>query len=107
MDIPWAQIWGMGAIVVGIYWILKSEVPVGIKGQPHSFYARGKWAVVLGVVAIIIGLVVSFELPKQVNIDKCLDNGGSYDYERDECIPDKGNKSSYKRLRADPEPPPF
>jgi hypothetical protein len=85
MEIAWPQIWGIIAIGVGIYWIINRDVPVGIEGSPPSFHARGKWAVLLGIVAIIIGLIVALEIPKQIKIDKCLDNGGKYDYENNKC----------------------
>ena len=86
MAIAWPQIWGIIAIGVGIYWIIKREVPIGIEGRPPSYHARGKWAVLLGISAIIIGLIVALEIPKQIKIDKCLDNGGRYDYENDKCV---------------------
>lgn len=85
MDIAWSQVLGNGVIAVGIYWIIKKDIPVGIEGSPASFHAKGKWAVLLGVVAVVIGLVVALELPEQLKIDTCLDNGGRYDYEQNSC----------------------
>ena len=85
MDIGWSQIWGTGVIAVGIYWIIRSNVPVGIEGRPPAFHAKGKWAVLLGIVAIVIGSIVALELPKQLKIDACLDSGGRYDYEQNGC----------------------
>jgi hypothetical protein len=85
VEIPWPQIWGIGAIGVGIYWIIRRNVPVGIEGYPSSFYVKGKGAIFMGVVAIIIGLIVAIDLPKQLWIDKCLDSGGRYDYESEVC----------------------
>ena len=86
MDVPWQQIWGIGVIGVGIYWIVRRNVPVGIEGYPSSFYVKGKGAILLGVVAILIGLILAIDLPKQIRIDNCLDSGGRFDYERDVCI---------------------
>jgi hypothetical protein len=43
-------------IVVGGYWILRREVPVGSEGFPPSFYIRGRWAVVLGAVVVAAGV---------------------------------------------------
>jgi hypothetical protein len=85
VEIPWQQIGGIGLIGVGIYWIIRRNEPVGIVGYPSSFYVKGKTAIFLGVVAIIIGLIVAMDLPKQLWIDKCLDSGGRYDYGRDVC----------------------
>ena len=90
VDIPWQQIGGIGVICVGIYWIVRRNVPVGIEGYPSSFYVKGKGAVLLGIVAILVGLIVAMDVPKQWRIDRCLDSGGRYDYERDVCIHDQG-----------------
>ena len=59
MNIEWNLIWGVGVILVGIYWVIKRSVPVGIDGRKPSFIAKGKWAVLLGVAAIILGLYVA------------------------------------------------
>jgi hypothetical protein len=83
---PWLLIWSIGLICLGIYWIVKRNAPVGIAGYPPSFYPRGKAAVLLGIVAIVVGLILAMDLPGQLRIDKCLDRGGRYDYQNDVCI---------------------
>jgi len=85
MNIEWNLIFGIGVILVGIYWIIKRSVPVGIEGRNPSFIAKGKWAVLLGSIAILLGLFVAIDIPKQLKIDKCLDNGGSFNYETNFC----------------------
>jgi hypothetical protein len=85
MSTGWRLIFGIGLAAVGIYWIFRREVPVGIEGRPPSFHARGIWAVGLGILAIIWGLVVAFDVPRQFEIDSCLDSGGRFDYERGTC----------------------
>jgi hypothetical protein len=45
-----------------VYWLAKRHVPIGIEGRPPSFHARGKWAVILGIAAIVLGLVVALEI---------------------------------------------
>jgi len=86
MSIGWQQIWGFGLAVIGVYYIVKRDVPVGIEGQPPSFHAKGWLAVALGVIGIVVGLVVAFDVPRHLRIDSCLDNGGRFDAETDECI---------------------
>ena len=85
MNIEWNLVWGVGVILVGVYWVIKRSVPVGIEGRDPSFIAKGKWAVLLGIIAIILGLFVAIDIPKQIKIDKCLDNGGSFNYETNSC----------------------
>ena len=64
MDIGWHQFWGLAVIAVGIYWIVRRGVPVGIEGRPPVFHARGRWAVVLGMAAIVVGAIVALGFPK-------------------------------------------
>lgn len=85
MNFGWNQIWGFGVVIVGIVWILKKDIPVGIQGKAPSFYVKGKIAVALGILTIILGLTVALEVPKQIEIDRCLDSGGMYDYNKSKC----------------------
>ena len=85
MTSAWRLLFGFAIAVVGVVWIVKRHVPVGIEGRPPSFHARGRWAVALGVVAVTLGLVIAFDLPRQLKIDACLDEGGRFDYEKDRC----------------------
>lgn len=86
MNFGWNQIWGFGVVIVGIVWIFKKDIPIGIEGKTPSFYAKGKIAVALGVLTIILGLTVALEVPKQIKIDRCLDSGGTYDYKKSTCV---------------------
>ncbi|MGB4065079.1 MAG: hypothetical protein WBK19_14740 [Azonexus sp.] len=85
MSFEWPEVAGLILVVVGLHWVVKRNIPVGLEGRPPSFYLIGKWAVLAGLVAILAGLVLVFDLPKQIAVDKCLDAGGSYDYERGRC----------------------
>jgi len=85
MSTGWRLIFGLALIAVGIVWILKCEIPVGIEGRPPSFHARGVWAITLGILAIVLGLVVAFDLPPRLRVDSCLDRGGSFNYKTNAC----------------------
>jgi hypothetical protein len=86
MQFGWNQIWGIGVILVGIYWIINENIPVGIEGRPPEYFVRGKWKIILGILAILLGLFIALEIPKQIAIDRCLDSGGSFDYQTNQCI---------------------
>ncbi len=108
MNIEWNVIFGIIAIITGLYWIIKRSVPIGIEGKKPSFYAKDNWAILLGIIAIIIGLFFVTNIPKQVQIDECLDKGGSYNYGSNTC--DYGqrktpyNKSFNILIRKDRQP---
>jgi hypothetical protein len=85
MSTGWQLVSGLLLIAVGVAWIWKREIPVGIEGEPPAFHARGILAVILGIAAILIGLVVTFDVPRHLQVDSCLDGGGSFDYEKNVC----------------------
>lgn len=85
MSTAWRLIFGIGLAAVGMYWIIKREIPIGIEGRPPSFYARGIWAVGLGILAVVVGLVVALDVPKQLEVDSCLDSGSRFDYVKGVC----------------------
>jgi hypothetical protein len=62
MKIGWNQVWGVGLVAVGVCWLIRLNVPVGIEGRPASFHAKRKWAALLGIAAIVFGLVVALEI---------------------------------------------
>ena len=49
-------------VAIGVYWLIRRNVPIGIEGRPASFHAKGKWAVRLSIAAIIFGFVVALEI---------------------------------------------
>ena len=65
MSTGWRLILGIGLAAVGIHWIIKREVPIGIEGRPPSFHARGIWAVALGILAVILGLAIALDVLRQ------------------------------------------
>lgn len=86
MNLGWDQIWGFGVVIVGCVMIFSRNIPIGIEGRHPSFYVKGKLAVFIGVLVIAVGLIVTFDIPRQMRIDSCLDSGGKYDYIGDNCL---------------------
>lgn len=62
----WDQIFGIGLVVVGLAWIVKKSVPVGIEGRKPSFTLKGRSALLLGIIVLIVGLFIFFDV---INID--------------------------------------
>ena len=95
MSTGWRLVFGLGFMAVGLLWIYKRDVPIGIEGRPPSFHARGAWAIALGIAAIVLGLVIGFDVPRNLQVDSCLDSGGSFDYEKNVC--DSPNSGTAKQ----------
>lgn len=53
-----AYAFGVIAIAVGVRWIVKRSVEVGIEGRAPTFILREGVAVLLGVIAILIGVYI-------------------------------------------------
>ncbi|MEZ0233238.1 MAG: hypothetical protein ACAH12_10395 [Methylophilaceae bacterium] len=85
MLFEWPQIWGFGLAFVGLVFLLRRKIDVGIQGRPTSYVVTGKWAIILSLLTIVLGLFVGFQVPKQLKIDSCLDNGGKYNYQKSLC----------------------
>lgn len=85
MSAGWRLVFGLGLIAVGMVWIFKREIPIGIEGRPPSFHARGVWAISFGILVIVLGLVVAFDVPQRLRVDSCLDRGGSFNYDKNAC----------------------
>lgn len=85
MSTDWRLFFGLSIAVVGVVWIVRRHVPIGIEGRPPSFHARGRWAVALGILAMALGLIIALNIPRQLEVDACLDQGGRFDYEKGEC----------------------
>ena len=49
---------GVIVIVVGARWIIKRHVEVGIEGRSSAFILRGYAAMLLGLIAILIGIYI-------------------------------------------------
>ena len=85
MSLEWPQIWGFTVTLFGVFFLLRQKIDIGIRGRPASFVVVGKWATFLSICIICLGLFVGFQIPKQLKIDKCLDNGGKFNYQTNLC----------------------
>jgi hypothetical protein len=53
----WDQIVGAILIFVGIVWIVKKKIPVGVEGREPLFHLKGNATIFLGAIIVIIGLL--------------------------------------------------
>lgn len=53
----WDQFFGAILIIVGVIWIAKKEIPIGIEGRKPSFQLKGDIAILLGVIVCSFGLL--------------------------------------------------
>ena len=82
----WLGIIGLGMIAVGMRWCVTRK----IKRSAYPFssdisFITGKPAFLCGVLTIISGFFVIFVGTEFIQVDRCIDLGGSYDYENKEC----------------------
>jgi hypothetical protein len=56
MILGWHVFVGLLVIGVGVFWIVRRKVPVGVEGSPPSYYLTGRKALAAGLVAIAIGI---------------------------------------------------
>jgi len=52
----WDQIFGGILILVGIVWIAKKSIPIGIEGRKPSFHLKGNSTIFIGTIVVILGL---------------------------------------------------
>lgn len=58
LDNVWPYVWSLGLIIIGIYIITKRKIEVGILGRPPVFYLKGRSAIIIGLLAVLVGLFV-------------------------------------------------
>lgn len=46
---------------------------------------KNQWQILFGFFVIAFVLLVLFDLPKQIKIDRCLDGGDRYNYKLNVC----------------------
>lgn len=54
------ELWGGLVAIVGLVWIYKGEVDVGIEGRPPSFRIAGAAARAAGALLAAVGLCIAF-----------------------------------------------
>ncbi len=83
----WPVLVGIGSIVVGLVWIVRRDVPYGFRGGPTLGHLRGRGAVAAGAVAIVLGIGIAYPSCSEFyEVDVCLDGGGAWDRNADECV---------------------
>lgn len=82
----WHQIWGLCILIFGVYFAFRKDIPVRIKGGETLFHLKGNRASLVGILIALLGIAVAVNLTQMVKVDKCLNNGGRFDYEKETCI---------------------
>lgn len=54
----WPVLWGGLLIGMGVYWIKKRSIGIGIEGRPAFFYIKGKGAIIWGILVIVAGVII-------------------------------------------------
>ncbi len=54
----WSLLWSMGLIIIGFCFIFKKEVDVGFEGQNPIFRIKGAYAIIVGLIIVIIGIYI-------------------------------------------------
>lgn len=49
---------GAACVVIGIIWIGRRAIPIGIEGRAPSFYLRGRAAILSGIAMIAFGIAL-------------------------------------------------
>lgn len=82
----WALIVGVGMILVGLRWCLTRKIKRSLFPlSRESHYITGIPAFSCGVIAIANGIIVILMNSGFMQVDRCLDQGGSYNYENRTC----------------------
>jgi hypothetical protein len=57
---------GVVTLASGLFAVRARRLGVGVEGRPPSFYLRGSWAVVSGIVIAILGCALVWFAPEAV-----------------------------------------
>ncbi len=58
LDHLWPRIAGVGVIIVAFIWFSRRHVDIGIEGEPPAFALKGRAAIIVAILAAILGLIV-------------------------------------------------
>lgn len=92
----WHQIWGLGVAIFGVYYAYRRDISVRIEGGATLFQLKGNVASLFGILIVLLGIAVALNLTQMIKVDKCLDNGGRFDYEKETCILESQNSRNAK-----------
>jgi len=60
-----------------------------IPGSKSHFVREAKLMLLFPFILILLGIIASLLVPKimqQIEIDRCLDSGGKFDYSTNQCV---------------------
>ncbi|WKT60710.1 hypothetical protein Q2E61_00495 [Microbulbifer thermotolerans] len=82
----WALIVGVGMILVGLRWCITRKIKRSLLPfSRESHYLTGAPAFSCGVIAIANGILLILVNLEFMQVDRCLDLGGAYNYESNSC----------------------
>ena len=82
----WHQVWGFGVAIFGVYHACRRDISVRREGGATLFHLKGNAASLFGILIALLGIAVALNLTQMIRVDKCLDNGGRFDYKKETCI---------------------
>jgi len=56
----WVSVWGLLCIGVSLRMMYTREIAMGIEGRPSSYVVRGKWALLIALLILAVGVVTLF-----------------------------------------------
>ena len=55
------RVMGVACVCTGVAWIWTRSIGVGIEGKEPSFFLRGVWAQITGMLMLILGVTMLFQ----------------------------------------------
>ena len=84
IDRYWFELWGIFLMFLGTYVFIKRKVGVGYEFEKPKSYVRGKAAVLIGVIILIIGIWILAN-STELRTNQCLEKGLEYSHESGQC----------------------
>ncbi len=86
MKIVWQQVRGVGAVLMFPFWMARRLAPFDFRSFLLSRRTTRNGAVLICLLALSAGYLIALDIPRQVEIDQCLDHGGAYNYQTGDCL---------------------
>jgi ascorbate-specific PTS system EIIC-type component UlaA len=54
----WVYFCSASLLIAGLVCIKRKEIGVGIEGRPASFYIKGKYSIIIGLMLVAAGVII-------------------------------------------------